>query len=65
MRENVGIIDVSTLGGLDIRGPDAAAFVDRIYTFNFLKQPVGRTRYALLTDETGVIIDDGVACRPA
>ena len=63
VRENVGIIDVSTLGGLDIRGPDAAAFVDRIYTFNFLKQPVGRTRYALLTDETGVIIDDGVACR--
>ena len=47
----------------DIRGPDAAAFVDRVYTFNFLKQPVGRTRYALLTDETGVIIDDGVACR--
>lgn len=63
VRENAGIIDVSTLGGLDIRGPDAAAFVDRIYTFNFMKQPVGRTRYALLTDETGVIIDDGVACR--
>ncbi len=63
VRTNVGIIDVSTLGGLDIRGPDAAAFVDRFYTFNFLKQPVGRTRYALLTDETGVIIDDGVACR--
>lgn len=63
LREGVGIIDVSTLGGLEIRGPDAAAFVDRIYTFNFLKQPVGRTRYALLTDETGVIIDDGVACR--
>jgi len=63
VRENVGIIDVSTLGGLDIRGPDAADFVDRVYTFNFLKLPVGRTRYALLTDETGVIIDDGVACR--
>jgi sarcosine oxidase subunit alpha len=63
VRENVGLIDVSTLGGLEIRGPDAAAFLDRIYTFNFLKQPVGRTRYALLTDETGVIIDDGVACR--
>ncbi|RTL49583.1 MAG: FAD-binding protein [Bradyrhizobiaceae bacterium] len=63
VREGVGMIDVSTLGGLEIRGPDAAAFMDRIYTFNFLKQPVGRTRYALLTDETGVIIDDGVACR--
>jgi sarcosine oxidase, subunit alpha len=63
VRENVGLIDVSTLGGLDIRGQDAAAFVERIYTFNFLKQPVGRTRYALLTDESGVIIDDGVASR--
>jgi len=63
VREDVGIIDVSTLGGLEIRGPDAATFLDRIYTFNFLKQPVGRTRYALLTDESGVIIDDGVACR--
>jgi sarcosine oxidase subunit alpha len=63
VRENVAIIDVSTLGGLDIRGADAAAFVDRIYTFDFLKQPVGRTRYALLTDESGVIVDDGVACR--
>ncbi|MBY0380630.1 MAG: (2Fe-2S)-binding protein [Xanthobacteraceae bacterium] len=63
VRDGVGIIDVSTLGGLEIRGPDAATFLDRIYTFNFLKQPVGRTRYALLTDESGVIIDDGVACR--
>ena len=63
VRENVGMIDVSTLGGLEVRGPDAAAFLDRMYTFNFLKQPVGRTRYALLTDESGVIIDDGVACR--
>jgi len=63
VREGVGIIDVSTLGGLEVRGPDAAKFLDQIYTFNFLKQPVGRTRYALLTDESGVIIDDGVACR--
>jgi sarcosine oxidase subunit alpha len=63
VRESVGLIDVSTLGGLELRGPDAAAFLERFYTFNFAKQPVGRTRYALLTDETGVIIDDGVACR--
>jgi sarcosine oxidase subunit alpha len=63
VREAVGMIDVSTLGGLDIRGPDAAAFLERVYTFAFAKQPVGRARYALMTDETGVIIDDGVACR--
>ena len=63
VRESVGMIDVSTLGGLDIRGPDAAAFIDRMYTWAYEKQPVGRARYALMTDQTGVIIDDGVACR--
>ncbi|GAB0117851.1 2Fe-2S iron-sulfur cluster-binding protein [Acidisoma sp. 7E03] len=63
VREAAGMIDVSTLGGLEIRGPDAAAFLDRVYTFSFAKQPVGRARYALMVDETGVMIDDGVACR--
>lgn len=65
VRTKVGLIDVSTLGGLEIRGPDAAEFINRIYTFAFLKQPVGRTRYAILTNEQGVVIDDGVACRIA
>jgi sarcosine oxidase subunit alpha len=63
VRENVGMIDVSTLGGLEVRGPDAAEFLNRMYTFAYLKQPVGRARYVLMTDETGVIVDDGVACR--
>lgn len=63
VRNNVGLIDVSTLGGLDIRGPDAAEFLNRIYTFSYAKQPVGRSRYVLMTDQTGAIIDDGVACR--
>lgn len=63
VRNKVGIIDVSTLGGLEIRGADAAEFMNRIYTFGFLKQPVGKTRYAVLTNEHGVVIDDGVACR--
>lgn len=63
VRNAVGMIDVSTLGGLEIRGADAAEFVNRIYTFAFLKQPVGKTRYAVLTNEQGVVIDDGVACR--
>ena len=63
VRENVGMIDVSTLGGLEIRGPDAAEFLNRMYTFAYLKQPVGRARYVLMTDEAGVIVDDGVACR--
>ena len=63
VRNNVGLVDVSTLGGLEVRGPDAAEFLNRFYTFGFVKQPVGRARYALLTNEAGVIIDDGVACR--
>lgn len=65
VRNAVGMIDVSTLGGLEIRGCDAAEFVNRIYTFGFLKQPVGKTRYAVLTNEQGVVVDDGVACRIA
>lgn len=63
VREGVGLIDVSTLGGLDVRGPDAAELLERVYTFGFRKLPVGRTRYALMTAEDGVVIDDGVAAR--
>jgi sarcosine oxidase, subunit alpha len=63
VRTNVGLIDVSTLGGLDIRGPDAAEFLNRLYTFSYAKQPVGRSRYLLMCDQSGAIIDDGVACR--
>ena len=63
VRTAAGLIDVSTLGGLDIRGPDAAAFIDRMYTWAYEKQPVGRARYTLMTDMSGVVIDDGVACR--
>ena len=62
-RQNLGIIDVSTLGGIDIRGADAAEFVNRMYTWAYLKQKVNRARYLLMTDESGVVIDDGVACR--
>ncbi len=63
VRGNVGMIDVSTLGGLEIRGRDAAEFMNRLYTFTYAKQPVGRARYVLMTNEQGVVIDDGVACR--
>lgn len=59
----MGLIDVSTLGGIELRGPDAAEMMNRMYTFGFLKQPVGRTRYAVMTNEQGVVVDDGVACR--
>ncbi|MFP3427429.1 hypothetical protein R0J88_20635, partial [Pseudoalteromonas sp. SIMBA_162] len=61
VRNGVGLIDVSTLGGIELRGPDAAELLNRLYTFAFLKQPVGRTRYATMANEQGVIIDDGVS----
>ncbi|MEM1154555.1 MAG: 2Fe-2S iron-sulfur cluster-binding protein [Pseudomonadota bacterium] len=63
VRRGVGLIDISTLGGLEIYGPDAAEFMNRMYTFGFAKQAVGKTRYAVLTNEQGVVVDDGVACR--
>ena len=63
VRNGVGLIDVSTLGKIEVRGPDAAAFLERIYTFAFAAQPVGRVRYALMTDEVGNVMDDGVAAR--
>lgn len=63
VRQNVGIIDVSTLGGLDVRGPDSAEFLNRLYTFGFTKLPIGKTRYAVMANEHGVVIDDGVAGR--
>jgi sarcosine oxidase subunit alpha len=63
VRHGVGLIDVSTLGGIDVRGPDAAEFLNRMYTFAYTKQAPGTVRYALMTNEAGVVIDDGVACR--
>jgi len=65
VRENVALIDVSTLGGIEVRGPDAAEFLNRMYTFAYNKQEIGRTRYVLMTDDSGSIVDDGVACRLA
>lgn len=63
VRQNVGLIDVSTLGKLEICGPDAARFLERIYTGRFAKQKRGSLRYGLACDETGVIIEDGVIAR--
>jgi sarcosine oxidase subunit alpha len=63
VRLRAGIIDVSTLGKLEINGPDAGAFMDRIYTAKFAKLKAGTTRYAVMCDESGVVVDDGVAAR--
>jgi sarcosine oxidase subunit alpha len=63
VRARAGLIDVSTLGKIEIRGPDAAEFLNRLYFTAHLKQPVSRARYAVMTDATGAITDDGIICR--
>lgn len=65
VRDRIGLIDVGTLGKLEIRGADAAEFLERVYTGRFQNQKVGTTRYAVMLDETGVVIDDGVVARLA
>ncbi len=65
VRAAVGLIDVGTLGKIEIYGPDAGAFLDRVYTGKFSTLAVGMTRYGLMLDESGVIIDDGVIARLA
>jgi len=63
VRSGVGLIDVGTLGKMDLFGPDAGAFLERIYTSRFANLRVGMTRYAVMVDEAGVVIDDGVVAR--
>ncbi len=62
-RSSVGVLDASTLGKIDVRGKDAAIFVDRIYSNSFAKLRVGRCRYGLMLRDTGMIFDDGVTAR--
>ncbi|OOG26415.1 aminomethyltransferase [Thioalkalivibrio denitrificans] len=63
VREGVAMVDVSTLGKVEVIGPDAARFMDQLYTLKLSTVKIGRTRYALMVDEAGVIIDDGVCAR--
>jgi sarcosine oxidase, subunit alpha len=63
VRNGAGLIDVGTLGKIEIHGPQAGEFLDRVYTGKFADMRVGMTRYGLMLDESGVIIDDGVIAR--
>ncbi len=63
VREAAGILDASTLGKIDIRGPDAAEFLNRIYTNGWKTLAVGRCRYGLMLGEDGMVFDDGVTTR--
>jgi sarcosine oxidase subunit alpha len=63
VREAVGIADVSTLGKIDIQGPDAGRFLDLVYTNTFSTLPVGKVRYGLMLREDGHVMDDGTTAR--
>ena len=65
VRTSVGILDASTLGKIDIQGPDSAKLLNWVYTNPWSKLEVGKCRYGLMLDENGMIFDDGVTVRLA
>jgi len=63
VRNNVGICDVTSLGKIDIKGPDCPEFLNRIYTNAWMKLPVGKARYGVMLREDGIVFDDGTTTR--
>ena len=64
-REGVAMMDASTLGKIDVQGPDAAEFLNRLYTGDFAKLGTGRCKYGILCTADGMLFDDGVHMRLA
>ena len=64
-RAAVGLFDATTLGKIEVVGPDAAAFLERMYANAFMKLEPGRCRYGLMLSEAGFLMDDGVIARLA
>ncbi|MDE0170734.1 MAG: 2Fe-2S iron-sulfur cluster-binding protein [bacterium] len=62
-RRNVGIMDVTPLGKLDLRGPDVPKLLSHLYTNKWMKLAVGSVRYGIMCGEDGVILDDGITGR--
>jgi sarcosine oxidase subunit alpha len=63
VRENVGIIDVTPIGKLDLRGPDIPKLLNLLYVNKWSKLEVGRVRYGVMCADDGVVLDDGVTGR--
>jgi len=63
VRQDVGVMDASTLGKIDIQGKDAGQFLDMIYTNMFSTLKVGMSRYGLMCGIDGMVFDDGVTTR--
>jgi sarcosine oxidase subunit alpha len=64
-RERVAVMDATTLGKIDLQGPDAGAFLDRVYTNVFSSLKVGSCRYGVMCRVDGMVFDDGVTSRLA
>jgi len=63
VRENVGAVDVSTLGKMELQGRDVAEFLNRIYINRWDTLAVGRCRYGVMLREDGIVRDDGTTSR--
>ena len=64
-RQSVGMVDVSTLGKIQVQGPDAAELLNRVYVNGFAKLPVGKARYGVMLRDDGAVLDDGTTWRLA
>jgi len=65
VRSAVGMVDISTLGKIELKGPDAGAFLGRLYINGFAKMKTGRARYGVMLREDGMAFDDGTVSRLA
>jgi sarcosine oxidase subunit alpha len=63
VRTAAGLIDVSTLGKIEVIGPDAAELLERVYVNEWADLRVGRARYGVMCTEEGIIFDDGISAR--
>ncbi len=65
VRTNVGIVDVSTLGKIELQGRDVAEFLNRVYVNRWDTLAVGRCRYGVMLRDDGMVFDDGTTSRLA
>ena len=63
VRNRAGLVDVSTLGKLELRGRDVVEFLEFVYPNRFANLKVGRVRYGVVCDDAGIILDDGTISR--
>lgn len=63
VRQRAGLIDVSTLGKIELRGQDVVRFLEFVYPNRFANLKVGRVRYGVICDDAGILLDDGTIAR--